>query len=744
MNAVERKDKSANLYFRVLLPFGIAAVLWALWGFPYSQISLPLVILSVATVFFSSRFRLQIPKTKLHVTISDALVFLSFLLYGGEVAVVLAALETTFTALNFKRQGLTIKYRTVAINVTIAAVSVWVTVLAVKAAFGSPESFIQELELSEFVKVLAVMAISQFLVNSVLVSLLAAIRTENTLWKVWNQYCLNALVLYVFGAIVAGISAIAISQFNFFVFMAVTGIFGLIYLTYRRYLDDVKSNVAQAENSERRRADEAEQHVQELEHYVRELEKSSEALKESRERFRVAAYHDELTGLPNRNQFREALDELLAGDDAGRESRIAVLFLDLNRFKTLNDSLGHSAGDQLILNVAARVTQLLHQGDLLARFSGDEFAILRHDIAGQAEVVELANTVARRIADPFPLEDRQVFTSVSIGIAFGNAKYKTADEMLRDADIAMYYAKEAQKSYVIFDRDMHDRAVSLLELETDLRFAVERKEFEIFYQPIVNLDDAGLEGFEALVRWNHPERGLVSPAEFIPVAESNGLIVPMTIDILRSACKQLRIWQMGSDENAGLMVSVNLSVKSLADPQLVRQITEVIEETDFDPAYLKLEITESGLMDNAENAILMLQHLKSIGVKLSIDDFGTGYSSLSYLHRFPIDTLKVDRSFVSTMEEGTENGEIVRTVIALAKVLKLSVVAEGIESIHQFHQLRILGCEFGQGYLFSRPLPISEINKLLEDRNRWRNILPINEFGAVARNAEYSRLRLTQ
>jgi len=308
----------------------------------------------------------------------------------------------------------------------------------------------------------------------------------------------------------------------------------------------------------------------------------------------------------------------------------------------------------------------------------------------------------------------------------------------------MYRAKELQKPYVIFDSAMHARAVKRLELETDLRYAVEEEQFELFYQPIIALEEMRLAGFEALVRWNHPRKGLVSPAEFIPLAESTGLIVPMTLQILRAASFQLVEWKLRNPGSELLTVSVNLSGKHFSHPGLLEHITSVLDESGLDPASLKLEITESAVMDSAETAIAMLKRIKATGVKLSIDDFGTGYSSLSYLHRFPIDTLKVDRSFVSTMEQGSENAEIVRTVIALAKALRLDVIAEGIESIHQLQQLRMLGCEFGQGYLFSRPLPVSEIDRLIEDNDRWQAITPSGSFGSIESYAEFVKFDFAQ
>jgi EAL domain-containing protein (putative c-di-GMP-specific phosphodiesterase class I) len=291
---------------------------------------------------------------------------------------------------------------------------------------------------------------------------------------------------------------------------------------------------------------------------------------------------------------------------------------------------------------------------------------------------------------------------------------------------------------------MHARAISLLELETDLRYAVENDQLELYYQPIIDLDQMGLSGFEALVRWNHPTRGLVSPGEFISVSEDTGLIVPMTIQLLHKACRQLVEWQRRSIKNECLTINVNISGKHFTEGDLVAQIKTVLARTQIDPAYLKLEITETAVMENAEHAISMLNQIKATGVRLSVDDFGTGYSSLSYLHRFPIDTLKIDRSFVSAMEDGTENGEIVKAVIALAAALNLNVVAEGIESVAQLRQLRSLGCEYGQGYLFSRPLPVREIERLFDDPSRWPHLWPDAQGLILPHEEVISNLMLVQ
>ncbi len=724
----------------------IAAVGWAVTGLSAERVDAGVITLGILTVFCSCYLRIQLPRVNLHLTISDGLIILSMLLYGGEISLIIAVIETAFASINLLRKGVSIKPRTIVGNVLIAAISVFAASKAVALVFGPTGLILQRGDFTSFVWLIGLMSLSLFVVNSLLVAVLSALKNDRSFWEVWTENCIDALIMYLTGGIVAGIVFKALEQVNIFLFAAVVAFFGIIYLTFRRFVEDVRKTVEKAKESERERAEEAEKHVGELRHYVAELERSSGALQESHENFRHAAYHDALTGLPNRNYFIDTLKDLLQITRENSESNFAVLFLDLKNFKTINDSLGHSLGDRLIKKVGKRLSSMVREDDMVGRFGGDKFGIILTDLLSKEEATGFADRLAKRLAEPYTLDARQVFTSAKIGIAYGNSKYPEAEDILRDADIAMYYAKDNEENYVIFDQKMHIRAVTRLQLETDLRFAIERNEFELYYQPIISLDDASLTGFEALVRWNHPQRGLVPPNEFIPISESTGLIIPMTVQILHAACTQVVKWQKNSSTGKPLSIAVNLSGKHFGHPALVEQIKTVISESGIAPGNLKLELTESAVMENAETAILMLRQIKETGVQISIDDFGTGYSSLSYLHRFPIDLLKVDRSFVSAMEENTENGEIVRTVIALAKALKLRVVAEGIESIHQFHQLRILGCEYGQGYLFSKPLQVADIERLLADKTRWQNILPQAPNMPVVppQNSDISHLRLAQ
>jgi diguanylate cyclase (GGDEF)-like protein/PAS domain S-box-containing protein len=426
------------------------------------------------------------------------------------------------------------------------------------------------------------------------------------------------------------------------------------------------------------------------------------------------AAHDNLTGLPNRAFFIDHLKRAIARSKRHPDYRFAVLFLDLDRFKNINDSLGHVIADQLLVEIGRTLEAALRPEDMVARFGGDEFVILLDDIKEFRDATRVANRIHVELASPFNLGGNEVFTTTSIGIALSAHGYDKPEDCLRDADTAMYRAKALGKArHEIFDRSMHDRAVTLLDLETDLRRAIERKEFLVHYQPIVALETSTISGFEALLRWQHPARGLVFPTEFISVAEETGLIVPIGQWILDEACRQTRTWQeqMGADKP--LAVSVNLSSKQFLQADLVEQINQKLLKTGLDPRSLKLEITESVVMENADQATARIAQLRDLGVDLYMDDFGTGYSSLSYLHRFPVDTLKIDRSFISWMGARDEDSEIVRTIVELAHNLHMEVIAEGVETEEQVSYLKALQCEYGQGYYFSRPLDAESAQRLI-------------------------------
>jgi EAL domain-containing protein (putative c-di-GMP-specific phosphodiesterase class I) len=368
---------------------------------------------------------------------------------------------------------------------------------------------------------------------------------------------------------------------------------------------------------------------------------------------------------------------------------------------------------------------------MVARFGGDEFAILLDAIQDASDVVRVAEKVQHVISAPFKLASHETITTASIGVALSASGYIEAEDIIRDADTAMYRAKDRGKARCeIFDTAMHTRAVTLLRLESDLRRALEKDELCVYYQPIVSLSSGELHGFEALVRWRHPERGIVSPSDFIPLAEETGLILPIGLRVLRDACLQLRKWQQSSLSNRDLIMSVNLSGKQLEQPDLIQRIEEVLDESQINPWHLKLEITETVVMENPELAAVTLAKLRSLGVRLSIDDFGTGYSSLSYLNRFPVDTLKIDRSFVTTMNAADENLQIVKTIVTLAGNLGMQVVAEGVETEEQLQQLRSLKCQYGQGYLFSTPLDVVDADLFILNSTRAGS-LALTDLAAV-------------
>jgi len=420
---------------------------------------------------------------------------------------------------------------------------------------------------------------------------------------------------------------------------------------------------------------------------------------------------DALTGLPNRLLFIDRLGRSIQRAKRHKNYLFAVLFIDLDRFKVVNDSLGHIVGDQLLVAIARRLESGLRSLDTLARLGtdptiarlgGDEFTVLLEDIKDVSDAVRVAKRIQANLLQSFTIDGHEVFMSASVGIATSTAGYERPEAILRDADTAMYRAKAwGTARCEVFDTEMRNRAVARLELETTLRRAVERQEFELHYQPIVLLDTCRLKGFEALIRWQHPERGPVAPSEFITVAEETGLIQPIGWWVLREACRQMRVWQ--SSMCAGVTtISVNLSGKQFMQSDLVDQIEQVLKDTGLDGSSLKLEITESTIIGNIDAVVHTLLRLKGLGVQLAIDDFGTGYSSLSYLHRLPIDTLKIDRSFIANMSE--DNSAIVRAIVALAHHMRLDVVAEGIETADQLAQLIEFGCKYGQGNLFSKPV----------------------------------------
>ena len=452
------------------------------------------------------------------------------------------------------------------------------------------------------------------------------------------------------------------------------------------------------------------------ENHVASLTDISE-LKEAERQITHQAFHDTLTNLPNRALFIEHLNMALKRGKRRPEYRFAVLYLDIDRFKLVNDSLGHSVGDKLLKAFAERIQGSLREIDTLARLGGDEFVILLEDIEGEDYAGLVTQRLQKALKRHFIVNTKEVFAPASFGVMLNTQDYDLPEDIIRDADAAMYHAKEKGRAqYKVFDKKLHEKALHLLQRETDLRKAIHRKEFVTHYQPIVSLKTRSVVGFEALIRWNHPQLGLIYPGSFISIAEETGLIIPITRLVLEEACSDLKSWHEQVQHLQKLTLNINISSKHFLLPSLLDDIKDVLDSIGLPPDHLKLEITETALMEDVEETVRHVNRMREYGIQIVIDDFGTGYSSLSYLQRLPIDTLKVDRSFVSRIQNPPDgNRNIVEAIISLAHRLDMIVVAEGVENLEQYTILLNMNCQFGQGYLFSKPIPKQEVDVLIRE-----------------------------
>ena len=694
-----------NKAFRwAIITIGTPVFLFCLYRLPSAQLDLRILILTV-TIVLAARATVQIPSISYHITVSDTLIFLTMLMYGGEAAVLMAAVDGMCSSARVSSKPTTILF-----NASVMAISTFITFATILLGFGAVLGGPVRDFSTGFLATATVMALVQYLANTGLIALDRALKTGHSLWQTWRNHYLWTSITYLAGASAAIVTARLIADFGFYPIILTAPIIAIVYFTYRTYLKSVEASDAQAQQAVR--------HVEEQQKYISELESIKRELQESREHFRNAALHDGLTGLPNRGLLLDRLRVVVSLAKRNPEHLFAVLFLDLDRFKMINDSLGHVAGDELLIATGRRLQNNLRTGDTVARLGGDEFAILLDGFDSNSDVLHVVQRLQRDLIQPHYIRGQEVYTTASIGITLSSTGYESAETILRDADTAMYRAKQNGKArYELFDTNMHGEAVAMLRLESDLRRALDRDELRVFYQPIVSLVDEKITGFEALVRWQHPTRGLVFPRDFIPTAEDTGLIIDIGQWVLTEACRQMQEWKARGLVDSSMTVSVNLSNKQFTCSTLADQVKRTLSQTHLSPTCLNLEVTETVVTENAEQACATLRELRALGVHLSIDDFGTGYSSLSYLHRFPVHTLKIDRSFISNMETGDENSAIVRTIISLAENLGMNVIAEGIETDAQRLRLKSFRCNHAQGYFFARPAPAQSVETLLQTQN---------------------------
>jgi diguanylate cyclase (GGDEF)-like protein/PAS domain S-box-containing protein len=808
-------------YYIYLITFlGLGICVYAAINLPFKKLDLHYLFLLLVTILVASRITIKIPLIHGQITVSDTFIFLTMLLYDGEAAILLAAIETAYSSHKVYKT-----LPTTLFNMAIMACSTLLTVCTLRWFFGS----ITELPQGQFsfmmLSAIYTMALVQYVANSSLAAIYTAGQINKPIWQTWHTHYLWTSITYLAGATAAGLIAKIVNVYGFYTIVITLPIIGLIYITYRTYLNNIEMTVITA------KAEQAERHVAELSGYIEALRESEERYalaslgandglwdwdlrtgqiyfsprwksmlgykehemgdtvedwfsrihhgdlqqvkaeidlhlagqtphfekeyrmfhkdgyvlwmltrglavrdaegksyrmagsqtdisnrKLSEERLLHDAFHDSLTNLPNRALFVDRLERAIKHVKRHPEHLFAVLFLDVDRFKVVNDSLGHLVGDELLVEIGERLLECLRPGDTVARFGGDEFTILLDDINSPADAIRVANRIHESLSVAFKLDDNDVFTTASIGIALSSADYGKPEELLRDADTAMYRAKALGRSrHEVFDTHMHAKAVARLQMETDLRRAIERGEFQVYYQPIISLKTGNIYGFEALTRWYHPKQGMVYPSNFIPIAEETGLITQIGKWVLTEACHQMYQWRNRFPSHNLEIISVNLSARQFLQSDLVHQIKRILSETKLDPRVLKLEITESILMDDIESAMSMLNQLRDLNVKLSIDDFGTGYSSLSYLYRLPINSLKIDKSFIGHMNLGGEHLEIIKTILSLAHNLNMEAIAEGVETPEQYEALKALACEYAQGYFFSKPVSAEIATALLAD-----------------------------
>ncbi len=710
----------------VVIGLGIFVTGLALFTLPADSFGWGYVFLLSFAVLVAPRMSLTLPRSKFSISFSDSIVFLSFVIYGGEMAVFTAFVETLANCLYLKHKGVLTGRWIIPFNASLAAL---VTAISYGILIASSLNFSQQAlaaDTRNLVTVLGLFSLTQFFGSSLFASMYQNLKTKAGIWTIWKAHGVSSSLTQFTGGALAGVVFKLVSYADMLLTsIACIGLV-LIYVSYRQSIGEINDAINQVEEAERQKSEtererrrEAEKHADQLKITLEKEENANIALRKSERDFQHAALHDSLTRLPNRKHLGDMLRSLIHDYKRDPSETFHVLFLDISRFKNINDSLGHTIGDKVLMIAAKRFVRMLNPNDMVARIGGDEFAIILRNVKTTGKAQKVARRIYESISQPFSLSGNSITIGVNIGIAPCDAEYNTPEEVLRDADIAMHYAKEKEDGVAIFTKELRFRFLERIRTENDLRHAIDRGELSMNYQPLVDLQDGHLLGFEALLRWNHSEFGNVPPNKFIPIAEDSGLIIPITIWILKETCTRLARWQKISPAYKDMIVSVNISGKHLMHGDLIADVEHALEMAKLSPSTLKLEITESVAMENADHTINVLNRLKQLGVQLSIDDFGTGYSSLSILHRLPFDSLKIDRSFVYSVGEDGENSEILQTIISLAKNLKMRVIAEGIETETQLNLLQNLGCDYGQGYLLARPQNSDAAEKLLYESKNW-------------------------
>ncbi len=719
------QEKKFNFYKLAISLLGAICVCFAVYKLNYGSLNWKAVLILVFALLITSRLTLSVPHSKSNLSFADTMIFLVFLLFGGEAAIIFGTLEMLINCFYLKYEGVYFSKLTISFNVFSTALSTAITyfvLMTVPQLLGIGLNYEQT---STLIPILGILALSQFLTTSTFAAIFHSLQFNKSFWKSWKKVCFSSSITQIVGAGIAGVAFKVLNYGDLLTSLIAFIFFAITYVYYKQSINEINESVIKAEKAQREKAETEMKRRKEAENYAAELalslkneEEISEALRQSKTKLEHAAFHDFLTDLPNRTYLVERLG-LLIEIGIKISQKYYVLFLDLSRFQNINDRLGHTVGDRVLKLVGKRLVRFLRQGDTVARLGGDEFAIILTDISSIDEAKEIAQEIHDKLSQPFYLQGHKIYSNLHIGIAPFDAEHKKPEEILRDADIAMHNAKASRRGVAVFTKELRAQFLERINLEADLRFAVEREELFLHYQPIISLKNGKLLGFEALLRWQHPVHKFISPAQFIPIAEDTGLILPITRWILNETCRQISEWQKISQANKNLIVSVNISGKHLIDDGLLQDVDEALVKTGLSATSLKLEITESIAMENAEQTIEILKSLKNLGVRLSIDDFGTGYSSLNYLHRLPFDTLKIDRTFVNSVDENSENSEVLQTIILLAKNLKMGVIAEGIETETQLELLQNLQCEYGQGYLMSKPLPKEELEKALRENKDW-------------------------